>query len=69
MSLLDVVVDGYYQKTDIIVGSKEEVERVQRYVISEKKKKKQEETGEDSKESGTGKTYRIPENKPNEEAE
>jgi sedoheptulose-bisphosphatase len=28
MSLLDVKVDGYYQKTDFIVGSKEEVERV-----------------------------------------
>jgi len=28
MSLLDVKVEGYYQKTDFIVGSKEEVERV-----------------------------------------
>jgi sedoheptulose-bisphosphatase len=28
VSLLDVVVDGYYQKTDLIVGSKEEVQRV-----------------------------------------
>jgi len=28
ISLLDVKVEGYYQKTDLIVGSKEEVERV-----------------------------------------
>ena len=27
-SLLDVKVEGYYQKTDLIVGSKEEVQRV-----------------------------------------
>ena len=40
ISLLDVVVDGYYQKTDMIVGSKEEVQRVQRYVTADKKKKR-----------------------------
>lgn len=40
ISLLDVKFDGYYQKTDFIVGSKEEVERVQRYVAAEKKKKR-----------------------------
>lgn len=27
-SLLDVIVDGYYQKSNIIIGSKEEVERI-----------------------------------------
>jgi fructose-1,6-bisphosphatase len=42
MSLLDVKVDGYYQKTDFIVGSKEEVERVQRFVTFEKEKKQKE---------------------------
>lgn len=27
-SLLDVCVDGYYQKSNIIIGSKDEVERL-----------------------------------------
>jgi Fructose-1-6-bisphosphatase, C-terminal domain len=40
ISVLDVVVEGYYQKTDFIVGSKEEVERVQRFVTFEKEKKR-----------------------------
>lgn len=37
-SLLDVCVDGYYQKSNIIIGSKDEVERLQRYYIAEKQK-------------------------------
>jgi hypothetical protein len=41
MSLLDVKVEGYYQKTDLIVGSKEEVQRVQRFVAAEKVKKRE----------------------------
>ena len=41
VSMLDVIVDGYYQKTDFIVGSKEEVERVQRFVSAEKRKKRE----------------------------
>lgn len=40
ISVLDVKVQGYYQKTDFIIGSKEEVERVQRHVSAEKSKKK-----------------------------
>lgn len=28
ISMLDVKIDGYYQKTDFVVGSKEEVARV-----------------------------------------
>lgn len=36
VSMLDVIIEGYYQKTDFIVGSSEEVERVQRYVSKEK---------------------------------
>ncbi len=40
ISLLDVKVEGYYQKSDFIVGSKEEVERVQRYTVFEKEKKR-----------------------------
>lgn len=40
VSMLDVIVDGYYQKTDFVVGSKEEVDRVQRYVTAEKRKKR-----------------------------
>ena len=39
ISLLDVKVEGYYQKTDFIVGSKEEVQRVQRFYVFEKEKK------------------------------
>jgi len=37
-----VKVDGYYQKTDFIVGSKEEVQRVQRFYVFEKEKKQKE---------------------------
>ena len=37
-SLLDVCVDGYYQKSNIIIGSKDEVERLQRYFTAEKRK-------------------------------
>jgi len=32
ISLLDIAIDGYTQKTDIIIGSKEEVERVNRFL-------------------------------------
>jgi hypothetical protein len=65
MSLLDVVVDGYYQKTDIIIGSKEEVERVQRYVTAEKIKKKGATGSEIVKR--TEKKVRIPEQKTKDE--
>ena len=37
MSLLDVKVDGYYQKSTLIIGSKDEVDRLQRFVLNEKK--------------------------------
>jgi sedoheptulose-bisphosphatase len=36
MSLLDIKIDGYTGKTDIIVGSKEEVERAQRFIAAHK---------------------------------
>jgi len=36
-SLLDVIVDGYYQKSNIIVGSRDEVERMQRFTAADKK--------------------------------
>ena len=38
--MLDVKIEGYYQKTDFIVGSRDEVERAQRFVLSEKEKSK-----------------------------
>ena len=38
--MLDVIVEGYYQKSDFIVGSKEEVQRIQRFVSAEKKQKR-----------------------------
>jgi len=43
ISLLDIKIDGYTQKTDIIIGSKEEVERVNRFLASYKKKEVKEE--------------------------
>ena len=41
VSILDVIVEGYYQKTDFIVGSKEEVERMQRYLKAYKEQKRE----------------------------
>ncbi len=40
VSMLDVIIEGYYQKTDFIVGSKEEVQRVQRFASAEKQKRR-----------------------------
>lgn len=70
VSILDIIVDGYYQKTDLIVGSKEEVQRVQRFVIAEKKNKKrlingaggegtELNSGIDSENTSSKKKYRI----------
>jgi len=36
ISLLDIKIEGFTQKTDIIVGSKEEVERAQRFIAAHK---------------------------------
>jgi sedoheptulose-bisphosphatase len=36
MSVLDIKVDGYTQKCDIIVGSIEDVQRVERFLLSAK---------------------------------
>jgi len=41
ISLLDIAIDGYQQKTDIIMGSKEEVERVNRFLAAHKKDKQE----------------------------
>ena len=75
MSLLDVKVEGYYQKTDLIVGSKEEVQRVQRFVAAEKVKKREKQTQEQqtlTETTSTGSTvsdkkYRIKEKNAKEE--
>jgi len=34
ISLLDIPIDGYTGKTDIVIGSKEEVERVNRFLAA-----------------------------------
>lgn len=39
ISVLDVKVNGYTQKTDIIIGSREEVERANRFIAAYKDKK------------------------------
>mmetsp|Transcript_27955 Transcript_27955/g.26998 ORF Transcript_27955/g.26998 Transcript_27955/m.26998 type:complete len:186 (-) Transcript_27955:55-612(-) len=39
ISLLDIKVTGFTQKSDIIIGSKEEVERVNRFLAAHKKEK------------------------------
>ena len=36
-SVLDIKVEGFTQKVDIIIGSREEVERVNRFLASNKK--------------------------------
>jgi len=36
ISLLDIKIEGYTQKTDIIVGSREDVERVNRFLAAHK---------------------------------
>ena len=80
VSILDIIVDGYYQKTDLIVGSKEEVQRVQRFVIAEKKKRKilnssaggegtELNSGIDSENMASKKKYRIQEKKTEKEEE
>lgn len=56
VSVLDIIVEGYYQKTDFIVGSKEEVERLQRFMTAEKKRKRAE-----SPSKINSRKYRIPE--------
>jgi len=62
VSMLDVIVEGYYQKSDFIVGSKEEVERVQRFVTAEKRKKRSA-----SPDKMTSKKYRIKPPEPEED--
>jgi sedoheptulose-bisphosphatase len=37
MSILDIKVDGFAQKTDIILGSRQDVERVERFIAKHKK--------------------------------
>lgn len=39
MSVLDIKVNGFTQKEDIIIGSKEEVQRVDRFLAAAKEKK------------------------------
>jgi fructose-1,6-bisphosphatase len=39
INLLDVKVDGYTQKTDIIIGSKDDVERVDRFLAKHRQVK------------------------------
>lgn len=62
VSMLDVIVEGYYQKSDFIVGSKEEVDRVQRFVTAEKRKKRSA-----SPDKIPSKKYRIKSPEPEEE--
>lgn len=69
-------IEGYYQKTDFIVGSKEEVDRVQRYMMAEKKKRMQiylgssvEKTEESSIHKVGSKKYIIPSEQPEEKEE
>ncbi len=75
ISLLDVKVDGYYQKTDFIVGSKEEVQRVQRFYVFEKEKKQKEKASKNDLLQLAGlpqnsqKKYRIQEKKDSDEEE
>lgn len=38
MSLMDIKIEGYTQKVDIIIGSREEVERANRFIQAHKNK-------------------------------